>query len=173
MMRIKYRVTLPFVCVFVIAGASTAGAQGSWGDLAVSVGRMDYDLSGTGHAPSFAVRATRDLSSNVALEFGGVFAKPNQQFRVSTLFMPEAQIRYRWNVGRVSPYVGGGLGAALVKSFFHTDWDPTLSVAGGTGVRLTDRVAVTGELRIRNHEWAFSGTTTELSAGLAWRLPSF
>jgi hypothetical protein len=69
--------------------------------------------------------------------------------------------------------VGGGAGTALVKSSFHTDWDPTLSVASGTGVRLTDRLGVTGEFRLRMHEWRFTGTTTELSAGLVWRLPSF
>jgi hypothetical protein len=64
-------------------------------------------------------------------------------------------------------------GNAARQVILHTDWDPTLSVAGGTGVRLMDRVAVTGELRIRNHGWDFGGTTTDLSAGLAWRLPSF
>jgi hypothetical protein len=38
---------------------------------------------------------------------------------------------------------GGGMGTALVKSDFHTDWDPTYSVASGAGVRLTDRVGLT------------------------------
>ena len=38
---------------------------------------------------------------------------------------------------------------------------------------LNDRLSVIGELRIRGHEWRFAGTTTELSAGLAWRLGSF
>jgi opacity protein-like surface antigen len=145
----------------------------SWGDLSASVARVDYDLSGVGSAPGVAVRLTRDLSSNVSLEVGGLFAKPDQQFGRSSLFMPEAQIRYRWNAGRLSPYVGGGLGTALVKSAFHSDWDPTLSVAAGTGVRLTDRLRVTGEFRLRAHEWRATGTTTELSAGLAWALPSF
>jgi hypothetical protein len=68
---------------------------------------------------------------------------------------------------------GGGIGAALVKSDFRTDWDPTLSVAVGTGVRVTERLGVTGEFRLRGHEWDFVGTTAEISAGLAWRFPSF
>ena len=172
-MRFKYQIMLPFACSLAIAGPSPVQAQNSWGDLTVSAVRIDYDLSGTGSAPGLAVRTTRDLTSNVSLEFGGVFARPSQQFGPSTLFMPEAQIRYRWNVGRIVPYVGGGVGTSLVKSSFHTDWDPTLSVAGGTGVRLTDRLGVTGEFRLRGHEWGFTGTTTELSAGLTWRLPSF
>jgi hypothetical protein len=119
------------------------------------------------------VRASREFLPNVRLEFGGVFAKPDQQFGPSTLFLPEAQLQYRWNANRLSPYVGGGLGAALVRSDFHTDWDPTLSVAAGMGVRLTDALGLTGEVRLRGHEWRFTGTTAEVSAGLAWRLPSF
>lgn len=164
------------LCVFsvVVAGVSPAHAQGSsWGELAVSAVRLDYDLSGVGSAAGVAVRTTRNLSSNISLEVGGLFAKPNQQFGPSTLFMPEAQLRYRWNAGRVSPHVGGGLGAALVKSPFHSNWDPTLAVAAGTGVRLTDSLSAVGEVRLRGHEWRFTGTTTELSAGLAWRIPSF
>jgi hypothetical protein len=61
----------------------------------------------------------------------------------------------------------------MVKSSFHTDWDPTLSLAAGTGVRLSDRLGLTGEFRLRGHEREFTGTTAELSAGLAWSLPSF
>jgi opacity protein-like surface antigen len=172
-MAFGVRLTLSFVCALSIVGVSTAHAQSAWGDLSVSAARIDYDLSGTGSAAGVAVRTTRDVTSNVRVEFGGLFAKPAQQFGPSTLFMPEAQLQYRWSAGRVSPYVGGGIGAALVKSDFHTNWDPTLSVAAGTGVRLTDRLGVTGEFRLRGHQFDFVGTTAEISAGLAWRLPSF
>lgn len=173
-MRFGSRVLVASLLSLMAAGVGTAYAQNaSWGDLSVSVARIDYDLSGVGSAPGVAVRLTRDLWSNVSLEVGGVFAKPDQQFGRSSLFMPEAQIRYRWNAGRLSPYVGGGLGTALVKSAFHSDWDPTMSVAAGTGVRLTGRLRVTGEFRLRAHEWSATGTTAELSAGLAWALPSF
>jgi opacity protein-like surface antigen len=134
---------------------------------------MEYDLSGVGTAPAFAVRLTRDLSPHVALEFGGVYSRPAQQFGPSTLFMPEAHVRYHWNPGRVSPYVGGGIGTAMVKSPFHTDWEPTMSVAGGAQVRLTNRVSVNGEFRLRAHEWRSTGTTSEVSAGLVWKLPAF
>jgi hypothetical protein len=172
--NLKRGVLFSFLCTLALSFASTAHAQQSaWGDLTLSGARIDYDLSGTGNAPALAVRATRHLTSHLLVELGGVVAKPDQQFGPSTLFMPEAQLQYRWRAGRVSPYIGGGIGTALVKSDFHSDWDPTLSVAVGTGVRLTDRLGVTGELRLRGHEWRFVGTTAEISAGLAWRIPSF
>ena len=173
-MRFRYSVFCSFLLALAVVGPSTAQAHdSSWGDLAVSGVRVDYDLSGVGNAPGLAIRATRHVTSNVSLEVGGLLSKPTQQFGPSTLFVPEALLRYRWNAGRMSPYVGGGLGAALVRSDFHSDWDPTLSVAVDTGVRLTDRVGATAEFRVRGHEWRFVGTSTELSAGLVWRLPSF
>lgn len=140
----------------------------------MSAAHVNYDLSGVGNTPGLAVRTTRNLFGNVSLEVGGVYAKPSQQFvGTSTLFMPEAQLQYRWNAGRFSPFVGGGLGAAMVKSPIYTEWDSTLSVAAGTGVRLTDRVGLTTELRLRGHEFRFTGSTAEISAGLVWRFPSF
>ena len=171
-MQFGSRVIILSAFVLLAAGASTAHAQDSSWRLGVSMSRMDYDLSGTGHAPALSVRAVRDLFSNVSLEVGGSYAKPSQQFGSSTLFMPEVHVHYNWTAGRVSPYAGGGIGTALRTAPFLTDWDPTLSVAGGAGVRLTDRLSLTGELRVRNHEWQFAGTTTELGVGLAWRLPT-
>jgi hypothetical protein len=168
------RVVFSFLLALTVAGVSTARAQESaWGDLTVSAARIDYDLSGTGTAAGFAVRTTRALTSGLRLEVGGLFAKPGQQFGPSTLFVPETQLQYHWGGRRVAPYLGGGVGAALVKSDFHTDWDPTLSFAVGTGVRLSEGVGVKGEFRLRGHEWDFVGSTAEISAGLAWRIPRF
>jgi hypothetical protein len=169
------RVVFALVLAAVVSNASPVAAQDkSWGDLKVSLARIDYDLSGTGSAAGLAVRTTRDISPSVRLEFGALFAKPEQQFvGTSTLFVPEVQLQYRWNLGRVAPYVGGGIGAALVKSPLRSDWDPALAAAVGTDVRITERLAVTGEFRLRGHEWRATGTTAEFSAGLSWRLPSF
>jgi len=87
-MRFGYLATLSFAFALVISTASTTQAQTSgWGALSISAARIDYDLSGTGRAPGFAIRTTRDLSPNVALEFGGVFAKLEQPLGTSPLFM--------------------------------------------------------------------------------------
>jgi hypothetical protein len=171
-MQLGSRVIILFAFAVCAAGASTAYAQDSSWRLGAALMRMDYDLSGTGHAPALAIRARRDLWSNVSLEVGGTYAKPSQQYGGATLFMPEVQLHYNWTAGRVSPYAGGGIGTALRTAPLVNDWDPTLSVAGGAAVRLTDRLSLTSELRVRNHEWQFAGTTTELGVGLAWRLPA-
>ena len=166
------------VASILLAGASPAHAQESWG-LNVSAAYMDFDLSGTGQTGGVAVRAKRALTSGVVLELGGTFARPCQQFQdckttgPATLFAPEAQLQYHWGLGRFEPYVGAGLGASALRSSLRTDWEPTMSFAGGTAVRLTDQLALTGEFRLRGHEWKFTGTTTEISAGLAWRFPTF
>jgi opacity protein-like surface antigen len=184
-MRTGFRVVLSVVFAALISSASAAQAQDqSWGELAVSAGRLDFDLSGTGNARGLAVRATRHLSSHINLEVRGFFADycgdqflgecvPNQLSGSTTLFVPEAQLQYRWNMGRVSPYIGGGIGAARVKSPLHTEWDTTFSAAVGTAVYLTDRLGITGELRLRGHETRFTGTTSEITAGLVWRFPAF
>jgi hypothetical protein len=129
------------------------------------------------------VRATRHLSPHVDLELRGLYSRYcGDQFLgkcveglrgTTSLFIPEAQLQYRWNVGRVSPYVGGGIGSARVQSAFHTDWDPTFSAAVGSAVYLSDRLGITGEFRLRGHEARFAGTTSEVSAGVVWRLRSF
>lgn len=167
------------VIAIVFASASAAAAQDAWA-LNVSANYMDFDLSGTGQTSGLAVRATRNLTPSVVLEVGSAFARPCQQFQDcrgvgrATLFAPEAQLQYHWRLGRIEPYIGGGIGAAALRSSsLGTDWEPTLSVATGTAFRLTDRLALTGEFRLRGHEWKFVGTTTEIAAGVAWRLPQF
>ena len=169
-MRVR---SLILSCAFVVAGSASAFAQtqeSRW-DFGLSAARIDYDLSGTGSAAGLAGRASRYLTPHVVLEARGLFARPEQQSGPATLVAPELQIQYRWNIGRFSPYVGGGVGFAAIKNDFRTDWDATSSVAGGTAFRLTDRVDLIGELRIRGFEWDYVGSTGEFSIGLGWRFP--
>lgn len=177
-MRFGCQTIFRALLVVVVLGTSSAYAQdASWRDLTVTAGRVDFDLSGVGNTSGFAVRATRDLTSHVSLELRGLFARPCQQFQScddegpASLFVPEAQLQYRWNAGRFEPFVGAGLGLSALRSSLRTNWDPTVSFATGAAVRLTDRLALTGEFRLRGHEYRFTGTTTELNAGVSWRLP--
>ena len=186
-MSIGFRAVLSLVAAILISSASSVQAQdSSWGDVSVSAGRMDFDLNGTGHTHGVAVRAKRFLSPHLALEIGGAYARycgyrsvtggeclPSRQDGTTSLFMPEVQLQYRWNMGRVSPYVGGGMGLSRRGGQNFSRWDPTFSTAVGAAVYVTDRLGLTGEFRLRGHETRFTGTTSEVSAGLAWRLPRF
>jgi Outer membrane protein beta-barrel domain len=184
-MSIGFRVVLSLVFVVLISGALPAQAQTSlWGDLAVSTGRMDFDLNGTGNAVGVAVRTKRHLSPHLALEVGGFYTRycgdqflgecvPNQPFDTTSLFMPEAQLQYRWNLGRVSPYAGGGMGVARLSALGMSVWQPTFSTAAGVAVYLTDQLGVTGDFRVRGHGRNFSGATSEITAGLVWRFGTF
>ena len=175
----RLRVVVSSVFAILIFTAPAAHAQGAWQDITLSASGIDYDLSGTGTTTGVVASVTRSLSPHVALEMRSLFARPCQQFQScqdvgpATLIAPEAQLRYRWSAGRLAPYVGAGLGASLLRSSIHSDWDPTVSFSAGTAVRLTDRLAVTGEFRLRGHEWRFIGTRTEIAAGLAWRVQGF
>ena len=175
------RVILSCVVAFCVSGVPAAQAQSpSWGELSVSPARIDYDLGGVGRLlgvgelNGIAIRMTRALTSNVNIELRSLFARPRHEFGggSGTLFMPEAQLQYHWTVGRLEPFVGAGLGTTALSSSGLTNWYPTASAAGGTAVRLTDRFAVTSEVRVHGHGWRFTGATGEFSAGVAWRLPS-
>jgi hypothetical protein len=177
-MRFAIRLIGSFAFVLLVTGAASA-QDSSWGELAITAGRVDYDLSGVGSTSGFAVRARRDFTSALGLELRGLFARPCQQFQSckevgpATLFVPEAQLQYRWTAGRLEPFVGAGLGLSALRSSFHTELDPTVSFSAGTAVRLTDRLALNGEFRLRGHEFRFVGTSTEMNVGLSWRLPRF
>lgn len=166
----RLRLEVPVVCLLLLSIAAAARAQeGSW-RMAASGVIVQYDLSGTGNAPGVAFGVARDLPANLAVQVRALYARPEQQFGPSTLFVPEAQIQRRWHLARVSPFVGAGLGVATQTSPLRTEWDPTVSVGGGAGVSLTDRHELIGELRLRGIEWRFTGSTAEWSLGLAWKL---
>ncbi len=170
-MRRLHLAVCSFVMIVGVASAASAQEPGRW-EFGTAAAVVQYDLVGVGNAPGFAVRAARDLSTHIVLETRGLVAWPEQRSGRSTLFVPEAQIQYRWNIARFSPYVGAGGGLAMVRSHIRTNWDSTLSVAGGTGIRLTDRVGVMGELRLRGID-SFAASTAEWSVGMTWRLPAF
>jgi len=139
--------------------------------LLAGAGAVNFDLSGTGTTPAFSVRVSQPLGANLVVEGSLLVAKPEQQFGDSTLIVTEAQLQYHWRLDRFSPYVGAGIGAARVSSdFANTDWDPTISFAGGSRVHLTERIGLFGEFRLRGVEWDFVGTTTDVIGGIVVRL---
>jgi opacity protein-like surface antigen len=105
------------------------------------------------------------------VEIGASFAKPDQQFGPSTLIAPDVHLQYHWQIGRVRPYAGGGVGFAHVRANLAAHaTDFTWSGAGGVRIDVTDRFAALGELRVRGIEVDFAGSTAEWLGGLTWRL---
>ena len=163
---------LVLVSCFAI-GVSAARAQSEPHGTAVLVGAgpINFDLSGTGTTFGTTLRVGQPIGANFSLEGSVLVARPQQQFGSSTLLIPEAHLQYHWTAGRFRPFAGAGVGAARVSSdVIRTDWDPTVSFAGGTQVRVNERFGVFGEFRLRGVEWDFVGTTTDVMAGLVWQV---
>ena len=153
------------ILLTLTAGSIPALAQET--SLLVGGGAMNFDLSGTGTTPAFTARVSRELGANCVVEGSVLYAKPDQQFGPSTLIAPEAQLQYHFRAGRFTPYLGAGLGFIRESADeIETDWTQTVSFAGGSRVRLNDRVGLFGELRIRGVEWDFTGSTTDIMGGV-------
>ena len=85
-------------------------------NIAVTSGVLNYDLSGTGNTPSVAMSADWRVIGNWLVEGGLTYARPRQQFGERTnFFLPEVQVQHQFPIGRLAPFVGGGVGIALVS----------------------------------------------------------
>ena len=160
----------------LMASASAASAQdfarpqrSSIDGVEFLVGYMDYDLSGTGSTVPIAIRGTKALTSNLSLEFGGTFARPELQFGPARLLMPEARLTYSWGTGRFRPFVSGGGGFGWQRSDFGNRWRSTLTAGGGARIHLNDRLYAVGEMRLRGLS-DFAASTAEWLGGIGWQL---
>ena len=163
------------VTVLILTGVNAASAQeiaAARNTISASTGSMNFDLSGTGNTWNVAVRGTRALTSHVALEFGGLFARPDLQGGVGTLVLPEVQLQYHWRVNKVAPYAGGGVGFIHQRQeFLGTTISRNnfaLGAVGGARFYFNDRVAAVGEFRIHTIERDFTGTTAEIMGGVSY-----
>lgn len=163
------------VIVLIFPGIKTASAQeiaAARNTISASTGSMNFDLSGTGNTWNVAVRGTRALTSNVALEVGGLFARPDLQGGVGTVILPEVQLQYHWRLNTVAPYAGGGVGFIHQRREFLGTTISTnnlaLGAAGGARFYFNDRVSAVGEFRIHTIERDFAGTTAEIMGGVSY-----
>lgn len=169
------RLSLFAVSTVLILGVSGASAQeipAAPNAITASTGSMNFDLSGTGNTWNVAVRGTMALTPNVALEVGGLFARPDLQGGVGTVILPEVQLQYHWRLNKVAPYAGGGVGFIHQRREFLGITDSTnnlaLGAVGGARFYFNDRVSVLGEFRIHTIERDFAGTTAEIMGGVSY-----
>jgi hypothetical protein len=101
------------------------------------------------------------------------FAFPEQQFGERTKFLiPEGLVQYQWILGKFSPFIAGGIGAAIdVRDSIFGGAETSLALSAGGGLRmnLTDSVGVRGDFRLRGFGADFSGSAAELRGGVFWR----
>ena len=160
------------VLIVGVTGASAQEIPAARNTITASTGSMNFDLSGTGNTWNVAVRGTRALTPNVALEFGGLFARPDLQAGVGTVILPEVQLQYHWRVNKVAPYAGGGVGFMHQRQEFlgttFTRNNLALGAVGGARFYFNDRVSAIGEFRIHTIERDFAGTTAEIMGGVSY-----
>lgn len=167
--------SLSIAIVLLAAGPVSAYAQHDT-SLLIGGGAMNFDLSGTGTAPAFTARISRELGANVVVEGGFLVARPDQQLGNPTIVAPEVQLQYHFPLGRFTPYLGAGVGAMRESAIelgdiaIGSEWSPTIAFAGGTRVSVNDRLGLFGELRVRGVEWNFAGSTADITGGVAVRL---
>ena len=160
------------VVVLIFAGVTAASAQeiaAARNTISASTGSMNFDLSGTGNTWNVAVRGTRALTPHLALEFGGLFARPDLQGGRGTVILPEVQLQYHWRVNKVAPYAGGGVGFLHQRrDFIGSTNNFALGAVGGARFYFNDRMAALGEFRIHTIERDFAGTTAEIMGGVSY-----
>jgi hypothetical protein len=139
----------------------------------LSVGVMQFDLSGTGSAPMVALRVDLPWSTHLWFEPGVSIARPDQQFGArSTFVVAEVHAHAMLPLGGFAPYLGGGIGRAFdVRDEEFGGTQAELSLAGAVGVRaqLSARAGARAELRIRTLSTELTGWSAEWTAGLSWR----
>ena len=161
--------------VLIFTGAAAAFAQettAARSTISAATGSMNFDLSGTGNTWNVAVRGTKALTPHVALEVGGLFARPHLQSGIGTVILPEAQLQYHWRANKIAPYAGGGIGFIHQRQEFLGITAATnnfaLGAVGGARFYFNDRVPALGEYRIHTIERDFAGTTAEIMGGVSY-----
>jgi hypothetical protein len=135
-------------------------------------GVSQFDLSGTGTAALFVVRANWDWRRNVVLEVGGGMARLDQDVGRTTLLVPEGQVQAQAHLGNWRPYIGVGAGVAFdVRNEAIGGWntEPTVSASVGTRLWFRRWLALRAELRLRGIGSGFEGAAAEWTGGLQWR----
>src|SRR5688572_4059447 len=84
--------------------------------IAVTAGKTDYDLSGTGTRNLVAVRVQLPISQYLRVEAGVTYMNHRVLDNLPFLLhvsMPELQLQAAGPVGRFEPYLGIGAGTAI------------------------------------------------------------
>jgi hypothetical protein len=179
-MSIRGKAGTAFVAVALSVAAASASAQYAPSrSVSLSAGAMSFDVSGTGTAPTFALRMDTELGRRWLVgDLGLGYASIEEQSAIdrTQLGILEGQLQLQLPGAYLRPYVGAGAGliSYLTQAGGRHEVSGSLSVGAGLRAPLADRVGlrVDGRLRAwddRSAGFGFVNSTSELTAGLSVR----
>jgi outer membrane protein with beta-barrel domain len=155
--------------VLLLAPTVSRSAAAQRTALAVVGGAWEYDLSGTGTSGFGGLRLEMPVGRLLVVEPGLTYARYSPQFGGHVNYLiPELQVQVQVP-GRVSPFLGGGLGLSYAWASGAHATDLSLSGSVGTRVRLTELWGARAEFRARSID-PFHNTIVEWTLGISRRL---
>lgn len=146
-------------------GAGDAGAQA----VSLHGGARMYD---EGSMAMVAIRTEFPLPGPLLLELAGSVADPLDDAPRSAASLLEAQLQVEVALGSVvTPYVGGGIGAAKTYTLGEEDdgGETLYSLGVGARVALSDQLGLVVDARMRDIGKADDDDHTDVSVGLRYQ----
>ncbi len=161
------------VCVSLLLAltAATVEAQTSSREVSVAAGAMGFDASGTGTAPTAAIRTSIPVGARWLLaDFSIAYASLNEQFFPTNtrIGIAEGQLQFQLPAARVRPYLG--LGGGWLHYFNNAgggrpSTPPTISGSVGLRFSVSRRALARGEFRLRGWREGSGASTSQNSGG--------
>lgn len=173
MLTIRTAVAAAAIAILVAPAPASAQIMAPPTHVSVNTGLFQFSLTGNGYAPMVAVRATTPIASVLMVEGSVLAARPGQQFATTTFLVPEAQIQLVLPFEAFIPYMGLGAGAAVdLRDGSSGGLETDLTISGSLGVKswLQSNLGVQGEVRLRGVDASFTGSSSEYTLGLIWRI---
>lgn len=156
--------------LLVLVGALSPRPLAGQADLgfAVSAGVGAYDLSGDGTEAVVGGGLEVGLGSVLLIEPALRYFRYESQFDEDIAFLlPEVSVQARLPLRAVEPYLGVGVGSAIVVEG-DDDGEATLHAAAGARVPVADRWTLRPELRLRSVD-PWTGTIGDFTLGIVYR----
>ncbi len=154
--------------VFLFVTGGTTVAQTANKGLSLVAGPAPYDLAGTGTGVIVGLRGDIRPVPYFSGQIGISYFKYTSGGQIGyDYLLPEVTVAGRMPLGRVAPYLGGGLGLS-VELEGQDDEALTLHGAVGLNVELGRHVETVTEARLRSID-PWTGNTLDLVVGMGWR----
>lgn len=147
---------------------TVAAAEPGTRSFSIAGGRAPYDLSGTGTASLVGFAVELPVNRTFIVEPGMRYFRYRTQGNEGvSYFLPEVSLQAQTFVGALRPYLGVGVGAALLTGGYDSS-DLTTHAALGVRMPFSERGVARLEMRARSID-PFTGSTADVTLGLGWR----